>query len=272
MSTRALFLAALAAGPVAAAHLRANGNHAGPAPALSAPAVVLRNVSAMTAAWQEPPCECVANDAKWKKTAQRPPKCIFIDLGAADGNTLAKFLEDGYGEVKNCPSNTWEAYLVEANPQFAEVLNATEKKYPAGQVHALTSTAAFTCQGETSFFIDTDPANNHWGSSMSSSSPDAIKSGKVKVTVPTVNVIQLIAENVLPEDWVMLKVDIEGAEYELLPCLAQFKEAGLIDRMFLEEHWWFKTGSSTTPEQMQAAKEKLQAMHVDIPLYYSGTF
>eukprot|EP00438_Fugacium_kawagutii_P006640 Skav235739 [mRNA] locus=scaffold1686:178517:179823:- [translate_table: standard] len=37
----------------------------------------------------------------------------------------------------------------------------------------------------------------------------------------------------------MLKVDIEGAEYNLLPCLAQFKDAGLIDRMYLEEHWWF---------------------------------
>ena len=35
----------------------------------------------------------VANNPSWKKTARTEPKCIFIDLGAADGNTFAKFLE-----------------------------------------------------------------------------------------------------------------------------------------------------------------------------------
>ena len=35
----------------------------------------------------------VANNPNWKKTARTEPKCIFIDLGAADGNTFAKFLE-----------------------------------------------------------------------------------------------------------------------------------------------------------------------------------
>jgi FkbM family methyltransferase len=158
--------------------------------------------------------------------------------------------------------------LVEANPQFDAPLKLLEKQYP-GQVHSLSSTAAFTCQGQTSFFIDTDPTHNHWGSSMESSNPDVVKSGQQQVTVPTTNVIQLLAEHVLPGDWVMLKVDVEGAEYELIPCLANYKDAGLVDRMYLEEHWWFKVDTQTTPELMTAAKVKLQSMHVDIPQYYS---
>ena len=35
----------------------------------------------------------MANNPNWKKTERTEPKCIFIDLGAADGNTFSKFLE-----------------------------------------------------------------------------------------------------------------------------------------------------------------------------------
>ena len=40
---------------------------------------------------------------------------MFIDLGAADGNTFDSFLSNGYGPVKNCPhGGDWQAILVEA--------------------------------------------------------------------------------------------------------------------------------------------------------------
>lgn len=227
------------------------------------------NVSFHARTWQ-PPCQCMANNPQWTKPARTIPKCIFIDLGAADGNTFQKFLQNGYGPVANCPSGQWESYLVEANPQFTNQLQAVAAQ-SAQPVHVLGGTAAFTCEGQTSFYIDTDPTHNHWGSSMSASAPDAIKSGQQKVTVPTMNVIRLIAENTLPSDWVILKVDIEGAEFDLVPCLAQFQQASLIDRMFLEEHTWFDTGSATTPAQMEAAKAQLRAMNVDIPAYFTNT-
>lgn len=226
---------------------------------------------------KQPPCQCVANDPEWQKSTakllaeKREPKCIFIDLGAADGNTLEKFLSNGYGPVKNCPSSTWEAYLVEANPMFSEKLKALEKKYP-GQVHAFADTAAFTCEAQTSFFIDTDASHNHWGSSLNENAPDALKSGKKKVTVPMINVVQLVAETVTPQDWVMLKIDIEGAEYNVLPCLSEWKEANLIDRMYLEEHWWFSSITEADKATMESSKKKLMSMHVDIPKYYSETF
>jgi len=226
--------------------------------------------SALKAGAKKTPCECHPNDPSWKQTTRTVPKCIFLDLGAADGNTFNDFLNGKYGPVENCPSGKWEAWLVEANPKFDAPLKAEEAKYP-GEVHALNSHAAYSCVGQTSFFIDTDPTHNHWGSSMSSEAPDAVKSGKQEVTVPTINVMQLIAENTLPTDWVMLKVDIEGAEYDVVPCLAQYTNANLVKRMYLEEHTWFKTGSVNGQPQMDAAKAKLKAMHVDIPGYFSNT-
>lgn len=35
----------------------------------------------------------MANNAAWKTSERSEAKCIFIDLGAADGNTFAKFIE-----------------------------------------------------------------------------------------------------------------------------------------------------------------------------------
>jgi len=218
-----------------------------------------------------PACQCLANDPSWAATARTTPKCIFVDLGAADGNTFQEFLNNHYGPIANCPGGQWEAYLVEANPHFDAPLQALATQYP-GQVHVMSSTAAYSCVAEVSFFIDTDPTHNHWGSSMSDAAPDAVKSGKQKVTVPTTNVIQLIAQNVIPADWVMLKVDIEGAEYEVVPCLSNFLHANLIDRMYLEEHTWFDSGSANGPVQMAEAKQKLQAAGVDIPAYFTQTF
>eukprot|EP00933_Yihiella_yeosuensis_P068094 TRINITY_DN733_c0_g1_i2.p1 TRINITY_DN733_c0_g1~~TRINITY_DN733_c0_g1_i2.p1 ORF type:complete len:261 (+),score=75.78 TRINITY_DN733_c0_g1_i2:138-920(+) len=224
---------------------------------------------------EAPPCTCVANDASWKKTSRTEPKCIFIDLGAADGNTFDEFIADDYGPVENCPSGgKWEALLVEANPIFSKKLQAIEKNMKGsdkGIVKAYADTAAYSCAGETSFFIDVDKTHNYWGSSMSEAAPDAIKSGKKKVTVPTLNVNRLVYENTIPDDYVILKVDIESAEYEVVPCLANFKDASLVDRMELEEHTWFPSVTKEMKVKMAESKKKLTSKGVQIPAYFSNT-
>mmetsp|Transcript_97120 Transcript_97120/g.313013 ORF Transcript_97120/g.313013 Transcript_97120/m.313013 type:complete len:188 (+) Transcript_97120:269-832(+) len=45
------------------------------------------------------PCQCEANDPKWAPPTRNIPKCIFIDLGAADGNSFNAFLSNSYGPV-----------------------------------------------------------------------------------------------------------------------------------------------------------------------------
>jgi FkbM family methyltransferase len=185
-------------------------------------------------------------------------------LGAADGNSFQQFLANAYGPVANCPSGQWEALLVEANPQFTPKLNTIAATYP-GAVHAYSSTAAYMCPGTTSFSIDPDVAHNHWGSSMKANH------GSQTVTVPMVNVMQLISENVATGDWVILKVDIEGAEYDVIPCLAQFSKATNVDIIFLEEHGWLQKNSAYTPAQYTASKLALKNAGITMPDYHSGT-
>lgn len=218
------------------------------------------------------PCACHANDPTWKPPAARKPRCVFIDLGAAHGNTFQNFLDDGFGPVKNCPSGgAWEAVLVEANPRFKKPLVELQTNY-SGQVTSKPSSAAYMCEGNTSFYLDTvDVDTNFWGSSLSPNHNDVIRSGLQKVTVPLVNVNRLIAESVLPEDYVLLKVDIEGAEHDILPCLVQSNSARLIDALFLEVHGveW-SLGSSDGNATMNSVAA-LKAEGVWVPDYHSPT-
>jgi len=226
------------------------------------------------------PCNCSEIEASWKPCLRNYPMCIFIDLGAADGNTFATWLQGGFGNLSNCPSGgEWQAILVEANPYFDDKLTELgpiefdcNGSCKPGRVYPINSTAAYMCEGQTSFYIDSATTeHNYWGSSMSNQTPDVVQSGQNKVTVPTMNLMRILFENTLPIDYVLVKMDIEGSEWDVIPCLAKSPSAYLIDRMFTEEHspTWGQAG--TTLEQMEQAKLELRSKGVDIPQYFSET-
>lgn len=218
------------------------------------------------------PCQCDLGQNGWLPNRRTTPKCIFIDLGAANGNTFQDFMKGKYGPVTNCPSGgQWEATLVEANPRFDAPLKNIQVTYP-GKVHAASSTAAYMCEAKTSFYLDTTShANNYWGSSMSSNHVDVQKSGKQKVTVPTVNILKLLYESATPADYVILKMDIEGSEWDVLPCLAQSASANLVDRLLVEIHPQGWGNAGTNQQQLDQAIAALRAKGVDIPEYFSQT-
>lgn len=221
------------------------------------------------------PCGCVSESPNWKTPVRRPGRCIFIDLGAADGNTYQRFLQGDYGAVKSCPSGgSYEALLVEANPFFDIPLRklAGERvaSHSTGRVRTFTSTAAYMCEGSTDFYLDTvDVKEDFWGSSLSPNTRDVLRSGKKRVTVSTVNVAQLIVENTLPEDFVIVKMDIEGAEWDILPCLANSSAAKLIDALYVEKHpkQWSLLGVEDAT--YEAALFKLRQKGVFAPPYDS---
>lgn len=217
------------------------------------------------------PCQCETQNMAWVKTTRTVPKCIFIDLGAANGNSFNDFLNNKYGPVANCPSGQWEATLVEANPRFDSNINNLAATYP-GTVHSEASHAAYMCEGQTSFYLDTvNHGQNYWGSSMSANHPDTQKSGHTKVTVPTVNVNRMVYETTIPADYVILKMDIEGAEWDVLPCLAQAPGSSLIDRLLVEIHPGSWGNIGTTQHDLDVAKATLRTKGVDVPDYFSQT-
>jgi len=226
-------------------------------------------------------CQCAPFDLAWRKPSRTLPKCIFVDLGAADGNSFTPFLNDQYGPVANCGSadnpGDYEAFLVEANPYFDAALlelSATGQ----GRIHAVNSTAVYMCEASATFFVTDDIEHNHWGSSLDgephnwgNEEQKDDSDNKHEVTVPTMNLMKLLYEQTIPDDWVIVKMDIEGSEWEIVPCLATSPVATLVDRLYLEEHPIDWQLGNTTREQMDLAKQNLTDLGVQLPRYFSQT-
>lgn len=220
------------------------------------------------------PCQCDLGQPTWVRCARTVPKCVFIDLGAADGNTLKAFIANQYGPVHQCPSGgQWQATLVEANPRFDGALKTVQATFP-GSVYAAASTAAYMCEAQTTFYLDTKNVDqNYWGSSMSANHVDAQASGHQAVTVPTLNILKLLYETTIPTDYVILKMDIEGSEWDVLPCLSQSNYVGLVDRLLVEMHPQSWGNAGTDQNTMNMAMQRLRQQGVEIPdQYHSQTF
>merc|ERR1712232_1169940 len=87
--------------------------------------------------------------------------------------------------------------------------------------------------------------------------------------IPTVNLIQLLYENTAPEDFVVVEMDIEGAEWDILPCLAASPAAGLIDELLVEVHPSTWSLTSPSDEEFDDAIAQLRKVGVRIPAYFT---
>jgi len=216
-----------------------------------------------------PPCKCETWSSSWRKTNRTTPKCLFYDLGSGNGNAFNTFLSSGFGSVANCPGGgAWEATLVEANPMFDMPLQLAATEHNASLVHAKTTKAAYCCSATAPFYLDLrnkgNPLANFQGSSLSPRAADVMLSGLKRMDVPMINVVQMIYEEAIPADWVMVNMDIEGAEFDIVPCLANSPAARLVDRLYLHQHDPLLGLSGTSPNEMRDALVELRTLGVDL--------
>ena len=119
---------------------------------------------------------------------------IFIDGGAHQATSVENFKNNYSG------AEEYEIFSFEANSGFKKYFN----KHPDVK---LEIALVWTKDGEEQFFN----ANNE------SSSVYKRKSGRgKKQTIKSINFDRYIKENFNKEDEIILKLDIEGAEYEVL--------------------------------------------------------
>jgi len=223
-----------------------------------------------------PPCACHPSDPSWKAPAPRGPACLFFDLGAADGETFKVFMHQSAKWTFNydtgaTPHDQCYSYLIEANPGFVPQLEPlrSPRVYPMPQV------AVYMCDKEAETFHLDVSGPGGWGSALDGNH-ESVKAtaGTMNVQVKLMNLMRLLTENALPEDTVVVKMDIEGAEWDILPCLAQSPAAKLIDTLYLENHcagdaanaWCPTTGQAgTTWAQWEASLSMLKQTGMKIP-------
>lgn len=145
---------------------------------------------------------------------------IFIDGGANIGNSIEMFL------AKYPNAEEYQIHSFECNPELFSQL----EKYKGKAI--LYKDALSTREGEAQFNL---------GEELSSTLRSDKVTGRIDYTnpirVPLVDLAKFIKKNFSQQDYIILKLDVEGSEYDILPHL--LKENifdGWVDELFGEWH------------------------------------
>ncbi|KAI8926898.1 hypothetical protein BC831DRAFT_454267 [Entophlyctis helioformis] len=161
-----------------------------------------------------------------------------------------------------------ELFLFEANPNFnKELVDLKQALTNDGiKVNIYPSTPVWIDSVSMPFFID---ASNHHaaGSSLDPTHPDPIKTGGKTVNLTTVAISQFLLKNFLPDDFVVVKMDIELAEYAIVPHMADMDVSSVMDYLFVEWHHWLIKGDDPRIAAVNHAADVLKAGGTQLPQY-----
>lgn len=149
-------------------------------------------------------------------------KKLFIDCGGHDGCSIIKFSLSNSG---------YDAITFEANPELW--------KYYSDLPTTLIGKAVYTYDGEVEFIID--PIDADGSSLIKGKEIDFNKKIKnedcPRINIPCVDLSLFIREQSQKYDEIILKLDVEGAEYEILEKMLQDKTISCIKKLYAEFHW-----------------------------------
>ncbi len=148
-----------------------------------------------------------------------PGRYIFIDGGAHLGESLEMFRK-----TKLFKQHPWEIYAIEANPDLAPALG----KIPDIKV---ISKALWVADGTLQFTLD---AADDKKSSIYYN-PSKIKK-PLEITVASMDFGQWLVRNFKASDYIIVSLDIQGAEYRILGQMLHDGSIKYIDRLYVEFH------------------------------------
>lgn len=154
---------------------------------------------------------------------------VFLDLGSRRGDFFAKFHTLDF-------FNDFEWVLFECNnrriPELAQLVDEAQTR---GVRVNFIDEAVWIENTTLTFHVDDDEENADHGSSLFEDHAMVHEDG-IQVQVPAINFSDFLARNFRPEDTVIVRCDIEGAEYEVLKSLIVAGTARLVDYMDVEWH------------------------------------
>jgi FkbM family methyltransferase len=192
---------------------------------------------------------------------------IHIDIGANNGDSVLTYitlmLPNSSIEIRhdriNYPSNDgslksggftspikkpkwiaygdWEVYAVEANEiykaELAETKSIIESIGGVQAMHLLTGQAVGTYDGHTEFILDGLAGPGSAGSTTKAESKSAIGK-RLSIKMIDIKIFLLDFVKIRRKDFVSIKIDIEGAEYDLLRHMLSHDLLKFIDRIAVE--------------------------------------
>jgi FkbM family methyltransferase len=173
---------------------------------------------------------------------------IFLDLGTHYGEGLSEL------NTKLNLTEEWQVYSFEANPYtykrfieehsfnfgYAKFYNKAASTYD-GIITLNVETVAGTDEGMGSSLINLD----NWDPWSSHNEAGFFTSNYFKKTVDVkcFSLSNYILNNFIREDFIVIKVDIEGAEYDLLEDLIETGAINFVNEIYIEWHSQYFTNS-----------------------------
>jgi len=190
---------------------------------------------------------------------------IFIDCGANVGRALKKFLPR-YPEHK--------FFAFEPNQENLPQLKELTKEYSNREI-TIIEKAAWTHNDGVHFFKSEHKRWWHpfWPVKFNPNEGSTIVQGKktgnidysTPIPVPSIDFSQWILDSFTPEDNILLKLDIEGAEYELLNQMIKENSINYIKTIFVEFH--HRKLASVTKRQHIELKKELKKRNIQFKLW-----
>ena len=206
-------------------------------------------------------------------TKKNQVKNVIFDLGANVGDSALFFADPTY-ICNNChelkgictkDNKKWILHSFEANPKYNEVLdNVTKIIQSYGHTHYLYKQSAAWIKNENlTFYVDT--RQKGWGSSVH----EKFAPFKTKIVAKGFDISEII-DQYSQEDYIVLKIDIEGTEFPLFEHLLQQGTINKVDYIAIEFHDIFKDQNSTYREKIKFYKTYLEVVHKPYSQWFLG--
>lgn len=156
---------------------------------------------------------------------------VYVDVGARSyGSSIASWFKKQYPKQ----NKTFEIYAIEADKHFHE-------QYKNKKGVTLLPYAAWVKNESLSFEINQDPGDKNVEKGRGMGRIQSVKSsGGIVSDVDKIqgfDFAEWLKSTVTEKDFVVMKMDVEGTEFDLIPRLIKTGAICLIDEIFLECHY-----------------------------------
>jgi FkbM family methyltransferase len=143
---------------------------------------------------------------------------IFLDVGAWQGNSVSFFRE------YFLEASEFEIFCFDPLPENIEALKLIS------DIHIIEA-AAWSSNGEENLYLGASQ-----GVSMYADKKTGYVDPENKIIVHTIDFAEFIILNFNKEDEIWLKLNVEGAEYEIIPHLYKNNLIDWFDRIYVKWH------------------------------------
>lgn len=171
---------------------------------------------------------------------------VFLDCGAREGEAVAAFMGDRSGRdgaYFNCLKRHDDAHEFDfvgfESPGYKNKVQTIERL--AGLRFTLIEKLAWTYDGEVEFDSDgiSDDSRIYGVSRHEGGEPWRHGNPNAQVTnTPCLDFACYVKEHFSPNDYLILKMDIEGAEYDVLERMMQCGLLAWFKELYIEYHSW----------------------------------